>query len=90
MYTYDTRGKLEQQFFDYLHSERNYSVNTSTAYENDLLDFRRFLNEQAITTYQQVTFLDVRIYLTELKQKSFSRTTVARKISSLRSFTLFF
>lgn len=35
-------GKLEQQFFDYLHSERNYSVNTSTAYENDLLDFRRF------------------------------------------------
>lgn len=65
-------GKLEQQFFDYLHSERNYSVNTSTAYENDLLDFRRFLNEQSITTYQQVTFLDVRIYLTELKQKSFS------------------
>ncbi|WP_176692687.1 site-specific integrase, partial [Listeria monocytogenes] len=43
-------GKLEQQFFDYLHSELNYSVNTSTAYENDLLDFRRFLNEQAITT----------------------------------------
>ncbi|EAE6151549.1 tyrosine recombinase XerC [Listeria monocytogenes] len=82
-------GELEQQFFDYLHSERNYSVNTSTAYENDLLDFRRFLNEQAITTYQQVTFLDVRIYLTELKQKSFSRTTVARKISSLRSFYTF-
>ncbi len=83
-------GKLEQQFFDYLHSERNYSVNTSTAYENDLLDFRRFLNEQAITTYQQVTFLDVRIYLTELKQKSFSRTTVARKkFSSLRSFLHF-
>ncbi|EFS00282.1 tyrosine recombinase XerC [Listeria seeligeri] len=85
----DQGGKWEQLFLDYLHSERNYSENTSTAYENDLIDFRRFLNEQAITEYSQVTFLDVRIYLTELKQKSFSRTTVARKISSLRSFYTF-
>nr|WP_239254812.1 tyrosine recombinase XerC [Listeria ilorinensis] len=81
--------RAEQAFMDYLMNERNYSVNTALAYKQDILDFQTFLNQQAIAGFRAVTFMDVRLYLTELKKEKYARTSVARKLSSLRSFYTF-
>lgn len=48
--------------------------------------FKLFLNQQAIESFTEVDYLVVRLYLTMLNERQFSRTSVARKISSLRSF----
>ncbi|MEN2666743.1 tyrosine recombinase XerC [Listeria aquatica] len=74
------------KFMDYLRVERNYSDNTEIAYFEDIHDFQTFLNQQAIESFTEVDYLVVRLYLTMLNERQFSRTSVARKISSLRSF----
>ncbi|MBC1397426.1 tyrosine recombinase XerC [Listeria fleischmannii] len=73
-------------FMSYIQNERNYSENTRLAYHDDILDFQTFLNQQHILNYQDVDYLSIRLYLTELKRENYSRSSISRKISSLRSF----
>lgn len=80
---------LLQSFLTYLAKERNYSSYTSAAYEQDIHDFQTFLKEETIESFTDVSYLEVRIYLTRLRDKSYSRSTVSRKLSSLRSFYTF-
>ncbi|MFV0559728.1 MAG: tyrosine recombinase XerC [Enterococcus sp.] len=77
---------LEEQFYRYLIIERGYSEKTKTAYEEDIQDFQEFLKESGDMDMEKVTHLDVRVYLSYLADKKYSRNTVSRKIASLRSF----
>jgi integrase/recombinase XerC len=47
------------------------------------------MSEQSITEFEQVEYSDVRLFLTKLFNQKLSRKSVARKISSLRSFYKF-
>ncbi|MDF1506598.1 tyrosine recombinase XerC [Robertmurraya sp. DFI.2.37] len=76
-------------FLQYLQVEKNYSQYTIEYYHGDLLDFRLFMSEQSITEFEQVEYSDVRLFLTKLFNQKLSRKSVARKISSLRSFYKF-
>lgn len=76
-------------FIEYLQIEKNYSQYTIEHYQHDISEFFMFMAEQAIADLTTVAYQDVRIYLTELYDKKMSRKTVARKISSLRSFFKF-
>jgi integrase/recombinase XerC len=76
-------------FLEYLQIEKNYSQYTVVYYQRDIEDFFAFLKEQAIQDVSEVTYSDARLYLTSLHQKNYSRRTVSRKISSLRSFYKF-
>ncbi|WP_088825320.1 MULTISPECIES: tyrosine recombinase XerC [Listeria] len=78
--------QILEMFMTYIQNERNYSDNTVVAYHDDILDFQTFLNQQHILNYQDVDYLLIRLYLTELKREEYSRSSVSRKISSLRSF----
>ncbi len=69
----------------YLLNERNYSQNTALAYKQDILEFQTFLIEQN-ANFQKLDYIEIRIYLTMLKKARFSRNSVARKLSGLRSF----
>ncbi|MED4532526.1 tyrosine recombinase XerC [Metabacillus fastidiosus] len=73
-------------FIEYLQIEKNYSQLTIVTYEADIKDFFSFIKKEAMETLQQVTYTDIRLYLTELHKRSFARKTISRKISSLRSF----
>lgn len=75
-----------QEFLDYLVVERNYSIKTQEAYGNDIQDFFDFLTETGDNQYLEVDHQDIRIYLSFLYDKNYSRNSVSRKISSLRSF----
>lgn len=76
-------------FLRYLDVERQYSVLTQLAYEEDIVSFYHFLDETGEADFKSVTVQEVRIYLAYLYDKRYSRNTISRKTSSLRSFYQF-
>ncbi|GIN37540.1 MULTISPECIES: tyrosine recombinase XerC [Heyndrickxia] len=76
-------------FMEYIQIERNYSEYTVKFYRQDIEHFYLFMNEQGITELGNVEYFDARLYLTTLFEKEYSRPSLARKISSLRSFYKF-
>ena len=80
----------EQLYHDYLESERQYSPQTLKAYLTDIAEFKNYLHESGgFTKFGEVQTLDVRVYLNDLYEKKLARTTISRKISSLRMFYQF-
>ena len=78
-----------QAFITYLQIEKNYSPYTIEFYTQDINQFFHFMKDQVIDKLEDVSPSDVRIYLTELFSEQLARKTIARKISSLRSFYRF-
>ncbi len=76
-------------FKNYLSFERNFSSHTVLNYDIDLRDFTTFLELEGIETITEVNYKVARRYLTYLHKKNFSKASLARKISSLRSFFKF-
>lgn len=73
-------------FLTYLITEKNYSENTKIAYQEDIREFLVFLADSGDSNYLKITYRDVRIYLAELYDQQYSRNSVSRKVSALRSF----
>jgi len=78
-----------QEFFRYLLVEKGYSDRTKEAYEEDISDFFEFLKSSGDENYLQIDHRDVRVYLSVLYDKKYSRNTISRKMASLRSFYQF-
>ncbi len=74
------------KFIRYLEIEKNYSAHTILNYKLDLEGFNKFI---AGTELEKIDYLGLRKYLAVLKEKNFDNRTVARKLSSLRSFFRF-
>lgn len=76
------------QFITYIGIERNYSQNTTASYRADLLDFRQFLLTMgdSLPPIDEIDHLTIRSYLANLQDRKLSRSTVLRRLSSLRSF----
>ncbi|WP_179395470.1 tyrosine recombinase XerC [Lacticaseibacillus absianus] len=76
-----------QEFCQYLLVERHYSAETKKAYAEDLNAFRQFLQDNGgFSSFGAVDRLDVQTYLASLSARALARSSVARKLSSLRSF----
>jgi len=78
-----------KKFLQYLQIEKRASTHTLTNYQRDIGDFERFVEQHLTISIAAVSYVDIRTYLTSLHNKSYARKTVARKISSLRSFWSF-
>lgn len=76
------------QFLLYLEAERNYSRNTISSYRIDLLDFKEFLMsiKKSSQSIVEIDHLIIRSYLANLQERQLARSTVLRRLSSLRSF----
>ena len=78
-------------FLDYIRLNRNASPHTVAAYESDLSQFIAFAGEHTGRKHAlQPTHLSldvIRGYLGELYRQGQARTSVARKVSALRTFT---
>ena len=72
-----------QEFSDYLRIEKRNSPNTVSAYRRDLL---RFSTELAGQKVESVTTADIRDFLISLKERGLSPASVARSLSSIKSF----
>lgn len=75
-----------EKFLRYLEIEKNASRHTLANYKIDLRQFKDFTGD---TEIGKVDYLTLRRFLAELKKQGHSKRTVARKISSLRSFFKF-
>ncbi len=83
-----TQQKYLEKFINYLSVEKNSSPLTAINYQNDINCFYAFLNQRFNGKFDlaEIGPLDIRAYLAELNQKQYARRTIARRISSLRSF----
>lgn len=81
-----TDRDMIKEFVLYLTHERNYSDLTIKAYSDDIAHFTEFLLETGNADFFTVELLDARIYLSKLTDDKYSRTSISRKISSLRAF----
>ncbi|HIS36989.1 TPA: site-specific tyrosine recombinase XerD [Candidatus Scatousia excrementigallinarum] len=72
-----------EDFRSYILVEKNFSKHTAKAYYSDILDFLLWLGE---TQAENVNFSKVREYLHFIQKFNYKKTTIARKIASLRTF----
>jgi len=77
-----------KQFITYLKVERNYSQHTVDGYKGDLSDFMGFLRNEggSLPNVRDIDHLTIRSYLANLQQRQLARSTVVRRLSSIRSF----
>ena len=72
-------------FVNYIIKQKKYSLNTAKNYEIDILEFESYINKKE-TNYLDVDYEFIKGYLMQLYNRKLSRNSVARKLSSLRSF----
>jgi tyrosine recombinase XerC len=81
--------KLSLDFIAKLEHEKGFSEHTLRAYHKDLLQFDNFLKAEKRSSLGSVNHLLLRRFLAVLRSKNYSKTTIARKLASIRSFFKF-
>ena len=83
--------KAIKRFLRYLQIERNSSELTIKSYREDLTTLAEFLGESlgSIPRPDQIKPLDLRTYVAALHEAGYAKSSVARKLASLRSFFRF-
>jgi len=79
------------RFLQYLEVERNASDLTLKSYREDLAALTEYLEEStgAIPAAGEISTLDLRGYVSRLHEDGYAKTTIARRLASLRSFFRF-
>jgi tyrosine recombinase XerC len=79
-------NRFVQKFLSYLVIEKNYSPHTILNYQLDLDEFFKSVGKSDV---KKIDYFTLRKYLAGLKAKEYKPRTLARKLSSLRSFFKF-
>jgi integrase/recombinase XerC len=75
------------KFLDYLKFEKRYSPNTLLSYNDDLVQFRDYIQTAfGGMKLEEISSSIVRSWLASLKEEGLSSRSIARKISTLKSF----
>lgn len=77
--------KIQETFLYMLKVERNFSEYTLKSYHDDLVQFNNFLEREHLQL-ETFEYKDARNYLAFLYSNQLKRSTVSRKISTLRTF----
>lgn len=80
---------VRDEYITYVRLEKNYSPYTISEYRTDIDAFLSFLEKEGITNLNDVSYPVARHYVTTLYDNGLSRSTISRKISSVRSFFKF-
>ena len=76
---------IQKAFLYMLKVERHFSDHTLKSYRDDIVQFNDFLYQESLDL-NDFEYKDARNYLSFLYSKNLKRTTVSRKISTLRTF----
>ena len=74
------------KYIDYLRAERNVSPYTVRNYTNDLMEFFSFARGKDVKSLKEVNKQILRGYLAQLMEQGFAKSSIARKMSAIRSF----
>ncbi len=72
-------------FLEYLNKELNYSENTEISYREDITNFLNYLEKNQLN-YKKIDGEIIRDYLKYLDEAKLKNSTIARRISALRTF----
>ena len=72
-------------FLEYLNKELNYSKNTEISYREDITNFLNYLEKNQLN-YKKIDGEIIRDYLKYLDEAKLKNSTIARRISALRTF----
>ena len=79
-----------ESFLEYLSLEKKYATHTITAYKNDLLAFKDFIEtEYKVEDLAEVHYPQIRTWIVALVNQKITNRSINRKISSLKSFYKF-
>ena len=73
------------RFIEYLKYQRNYSNFTCNNYKKDLNEYNSFILSNKIN-YKNMDYNEAKEYVIYLNKKNDSKSTISRKLSSLRTF----
>jgi integrase/recombinase XerC len=74
------------RYIAYLQAEKNVSAYTVRNYSKDLQEFFQFAADQGLDTLRKVDKQTLRSYLAYLIQQGFAKSSIARRLSAIRSF----
>lgn len=77
------------KYLSHIEQNRNFSAQTLRAYQNDLNQYLSFLITEGCRDFGNVTRVFLRRFLAFLKKQDYSKTTIARKLVSIRSLYKF-
>lgn len=77
------------RYIAYLEAEKNVSAYTVRNYTKDLQEFFQYAADQGLDTLRKVDKQTLRSYLSYLLQRGFAKTSIARRLSAIRSFYRF-
>lgn len=72
-----------EDFKSYIIAEKNFSQHTAKAYCSDILSFLVWMDDESC---EEVNFSKIRDYIHFIQKFNYKKTTIARKIASLRTF----
>lgn len=78
-----------KKYLLFLRAERGYSPNTLRAYNVDLCEFNNFLSLNTKKKFTDLSRGTIREYIGRLKNRNNNLATIARKLSSIKSFFKF-
>src|SRR5262245_1545527 len=73
-----------ENFLRSLHSERNFSAHTSTAYRKDLKKFVQFLGRRP--NWKAIDHPRIRAFLSHLHESGLNKASIARTLAAIRAF----
>ncbi len=82
------RDRDIEAFLETIEAEQNVSAHTRAAYRRDLEGFARFIHEQGLDRWGEVTTPVVRRYQAVMHRR-YARASIARHLSAMRSFFRF-
>lgn len=76
------------KFIDYLKYQKNYSIYTCNNYKKDLNEYNNFIVSNKLD-YKNLSYEDATKYLKFLNEEKNAKSSISRKLSSIRSFYKF-
>ena len=77
---------LFDKYEDYLNYEKNFSKHTVSAYLRDVKVFEKFLAQNDCKISNEINYSFIRQWIVYLSEKRYSKTSINRKIASLKSY----
>lgn len=74
-----------KEYLNYIAYQRKYSDLTIENYKNDLLFFKDYLGKNKLS-FLDIDYSNIREFFNYMEIKKYSKNTIARKVSSIRSF----
>ncbi|WP_022850529.1 tyrosine recombinase XerC [Limisalsivibrio acetivorans] len=76
-------------FLNFLRNEKGSSEHTIKAYSGDLAELLNYLDDEKINDTKNMDYFTLRGFMAELYDRGLSKSTIERKLSSVKSFCTF-